>query len=128
MNRFLLIIAGISLVTMAVLGIQCSKPADDETTQASRNKTLSKVVDIDELVRHPEDFKGFIGVRGTVTQVDESKTAFVLGCEDACVAMTVTFKGQMPAVGTEVTLYGEVTKAEGDRYIFAAQDIRANND
>jgi hypothetical protein len=124
MEPFRSIIVVVALVVIAIFEIQCAKSTDNQPAQASRNNASFKVVDVDVLVRHPEDFKGSIGVTGRVTHLDESKSAFVLGCEDACVALSVRFKGKMPAIGTGVTVYGEVTKAEDAKYIFAAQEIK----
>lgn len=124
MRTFRSIIVAIALVVIAALGIQCSKSPENQDTNAGRDKTSSKVVDVDKLVRHPGDFKSSIGVIGTLTQLDEEKGVFVLGCEDACVALPVKFKGKLPAVGTKVTVYGEVTKAEDEKYIFVAQEIK----
>jgi len=124
MKRFRSIIVLVACVVIVGLGVQCKKSTDDRTAQAGRNKTSSKVVDVDELVRRPDDFKGAIGVTGTVVQLEESTGTFVLGCKDACVALPVTFKGKIPAVGTKVTVYGEVTKVEGEKYIFAAREVK----
>src|SRR3972149_3436038 len=100
-----------------------AKPGENCGTQATASK--AKVVNVDDVVNNPEKFAGLIGVEGTITNLDETNTAFTLGCEDACIAMPVKFSGRPPKEGTNVIAYGEVKKTEQAKYIFVAQEIKA---
>lgn len=125
MRTFRSIIVVIALLVMAASGIHCSKSPDNQNAQAGAEKTSSKVVSVDKLVRRPDKFKGSIGVTGSVAQLDEAKGVFVLGCGDSCVSLPVKFKGEMPAVGAKVTVYGEITKTEDGKYVFDGQKVEA---
>jgi len=125
MRTFRSIIMVIALLVIAASGINCSKSSDNQNAQARAEKSSPKVVSVDKLVRRPDKFKGTIGVNGAVSKLDEAKGVFVLGCGDACVSLPVKFQGKMPAVGTKVTVYGEITKTEDGKYVFAGQRIEA---
>lgn len=98
-----------------------SRSAEHRTAMEASGKTT--LVAVDQVVRDPEKFTGFIGVNGSVSSVDESKSMFTLGCEDACVLMPVKFNGQLPEQGTDVVAYGKVVKNEQGKYIFVAQEL-----
>ena len=117
MKKLRLATYGMAWLWIIAAGICCSKQAEDKTNGAP-------IVTVDELVKHPDDFKGVIGVTGTVNKVDESKAVFTLSCEDACIAVPVTFPGKIPVAGNEVTVFGQVAKAEGGKYVFAAREIK----
>ena len=100
-----------------------SKPSEKSATQPTASKAT--IVNVDEVVNDPERFSGFVGVEGTITNVDEKNLAFTLGCEDACIKMPVKFSGRLPKEGTDVIAYGEVKKTEQAKYVFIAQEIKA---
>ncbi len=81
------------------------------------------LVAVDQVVNDPEKFTGLIGVNGSVSSVDESKSMFTLGCEDACVLMPVRFDGQLPKVGTDVTAFGKIQKNEQGKFLFVAKEL-----
>ena len=97
----------------------------DDKGNLKKTDVNTKVVDVDEIAKHPDRFKDTIGVVGKVIEVDESKAFFALGCEDACVMIPVKYKGQMPEVESYITVYGEIKEAEGGRYIFEGQEVKA---
>lgn len=123
-KNFVIGIIGIGLLLAVVFVIYLLGKPGGKTVTPETNVNLSKVVDIDEIARHPDHFKGSIEVVGRVVKVDESKAIFVLGCEDVCVAMPVRYGGQMPNLGSEVVVYGEIKETEG-KYIFEGQQIKA---
>jgi len=98
--------------------------SDKTTNTAEKHTVPSKVVEVDEIVRQPSHFKGYIGVIGKVIKVDEPKAFFVLGCEDACVMMPVRYRGQMPKMKTEIVVYGEIRKTDGGGFLFEGQEIK----
>ena len=99
-----------------------SKSSQHLTTVEDFGKTA--LVAVDQVVNDPEKFTGLIGVNGSVSSVDESKSMFTLGCEDACIPMPVKFDGQLPKEGTNVIAYGEVTKTKKGKYVFVAREIK----
>ncbi|UCE74511.1 MAG: hypothetical protein JSV56_02080 [Methanomassiliicoccales archaeon] len=124
-KKVLVGIIGIGLLLAAIFVVHIMKPPDDKAKPAQTNANLSKVVDVDEIVRHPDRFRGPIGVSGRVIKLDQAQASFALGCEDACVMVPVRYRGQMPALGSEIVVYGEIKEAEGGRYIFEGQEVKA---
>ena len=112
---------GVSLLTVIAGLIYITKPARKMSNQL-RNTDIKipEIVSIDEVIRHPEKFNYPIAVVGIVTEIDKLKSIFYLGCEDVCIVLPVKYKGEMPEVGSNVTIRGEVKKAEGEKYIFKA--------
>jgi hypothetical protein len=96
----------------------------DDKANLTKKDANTKVVDVDEIVKHPDQFKGTIEVVGKVIEVDESKTFFALGCEDACVMIPVKYKGQMPELESYIIVSGEIKESEGGRYIFEGQEVK----
>lgn len=83
------------------------------------------VVDVDELALKPDRFSGIIGVEGPVTDVDEARAMFVLGCQDACITIPVEYRGRLPNKGAFVRAYGEIKKTPEARFVFVAHEITA---
>ena len=98
-----------------------SKSSEHRTTVAGFGKTT--LVAVDQVVNDPEKFTGLLGVNGSVSSVDESRSIFTLGCEDACVLMPVRFDGQLPKVGTNVTAFGKIQKNEQGKFLFVAKEL-----
>jgi hypothetical protein len=117
-------IIGVGLIWLTIVAVNCSKNDENKSTQEEHAISSARVVDVDNVVRYPDQYKGLVAVRGTVARVEEAKAAFALSCEDACIALPVAYGGKMPAVGNEVTVYGEVVRGEGEKYVFAAQDVK----
>ncbi len=103
----------------------CAKAPEEKARETKSGVEPARVIAVDELASHPEDAKGRLAVNGTVSEVSESKSGFLLGCEDACVSLPVTFKGTMPKVGSEVTVYGVVAKTDSERYVLIAEEVKS---
>ena len=123
-KNFIIGTIGIGLLLVVVFGIYFMRQSGDKNVPQETNVSLSEVLSIDEIARHPDRFKGPAEVVGIVTKVDESETFFFLGCEDACVAVPVRYEGQMPDLGSEVIVSGEIKETEGGRYIIEGQKIK----
>ncbi len=110
-RAFITAIAGIALIGAGFGAyLLASKSSQHHSTVEGFGKTT--LVAVDQVVGDPEKFTGLVGVNGSVSSVDESKSIFTLGCEDACVLLPVKFEGQMPKQGTNVVAYGKVEKDE----------------
>lgn len=118
-NRLAILV--FSLLSIVVLGVYLVRFHHHLN---EREKTSEiKIVGVDKIVSNPLEFKGFIGVAGEVIKIDLSKGTFLLGCEDTCIIMPVRYKGQMPKLGSRITVFGEI-KQEKEKYIFEATQIK----
>lgn len=111
---------------LTVVMLLAFSPAQAQTNTPPDSKTKkhdSPALDVDRVVAHPDQFKGAIGVAGRVAKVDSTNSFFVLGCEDACVAMPVEFSGTLPKEGSDVVVRGEIKKDAQGRYFFEAQNV-----
>lgn len=122
-KKFLVGIIGICLLLGIVLGVYLAKNHAGKSNPQSQNESAS-IKRVDEVVRVPHLYIGFLGVEGTVIEIDESKSIFLLGCEDACGFMPVEYKGQMPEVKSQIIVYGELKKQEDERFIFQAKEVK----
>ena len=122
MKRYLLAaIAGTALLLLAVLGIYFTRPPSDG--QPAEDASPLAVVDVDQIVKHPDRFGGAVSVSGKVVKVDESGTAFALGCDDACVTMLVKYEGSMPDLGGEVIVRGQLKLTDEGRHFFEGRAV-----
>lgn len=125
-KNFLVGIICVGLVLAVAFGVHLARLSGDSSSISEMSASTSgKVLDVDEIVRHPNRFDGPIGVTGKVVKVDEPETLFALGCEDACVVMPVRYRGRMPELGSNIVAYGEIKEEEEGKYIFEAEDIEA---
>ncbi len=99
-----------------------SKPASHKT-KAVPNLPAT-LIDIDEVLRHPEAHAGRIAVEGSVSDVDQASSTFSLGCEDECAGMPVRFNGRLPGRGAGVIVIGEVRRLNREKYFFSADEVR----
>ncbi len=107
---------GLLLVVSLFLGCRAERQeAQPVGTQAA--------VDVEELIGHPEKYHGRLKVEGTVTEVVDSASAFLLGCADACIAMPVKYHGKLPKRGALVQAAGEVKRGDDGKLIFAAEEV-----
>ncbi len=113
------VLLGLSLV------IGCTKTPEQKNSQITSSADTARVIAVDELASHPEDATGRLAVIGTVSEVSAAQSGFLLGCEDACVSLPVRFKGAIPKVGSEVTVTGVVAKADSDKYVLVAEEVKA---
>ena len=112
---------GVVMIFLVAFGIFV-RQSENKANSVSQ----SKVVVVDEVAMYPDRFTtGSIGVSGKVTEVNPSKSYFVLGCEDACVILPVKYTEKMPALGSNIVVYGEVKVAEGGKYIFDGKDVKS---
>lgn len=88
-----------------------------------KNQSI-KIVDIERVVISPSSYEGFLGVRGIVIKIDESKNIFLLGCEDACIFIPVKYSGQIPKLKSKIIVYGELVKQGNGRYIFYGKEVK----
>ena len=125
-KKFLGGIIGIGLLVGAILGMYLVGNHTEKPNPQSENNNVSiKIVHVEEVAKVPDRYKGFLGVEGTVIEIDESQGVFLLGCADACIFMPVTYKGQMPELKSEIIVYGELSKQEDGRYIFEGTEVKA---
>jgi len=121
------IIIGTIVVTLvlAMIGIYFVKNISEKTTSQQKNNNQAiKIVDVDVVVSAPDRYKGFLGVEGRVIKIDEAKSIFLLGCEDACIIMPVEYKDQMPEPKSEIIVYGEIREQEDGRYVFQGKEVK----
>ena len=124
-KKFLGGIIGIGLLVGAILGMYLVRNHTEKSNPQSESNSLSvKIVDVEEVAKVPDRYKGFLGVEGTVIRTDESQGIFLLGCADACIVMPVRYRDRMPEVKSEIIVYGEMEKQEDGKYIFDGNEIK----
>ena len=96
----------------------------EEKINAVTEKQELKAIDVDYVVENPEKYVGVINVEGTVTEILDDKQFFTLGCEDACVNLPVSYKGNLPKVESNIIASGEVKKDVYGKYFFDAKEIK----
>ena len=115
----------IGLFLVAMSGIYLVRNhAERANPQSDSGSAFIKVVDVEEVIKAPGQYGGFLGVEGTVITIDESKGIFLLGCQDTCVAMPVKYKGQVPEAKSETIVYGEIRKQKDGKYIFQGKKVK----
>ncbi len=102
------------------LFIGCGK---ENTPPSDRPPASRTAIDVEKVVGHPDRYSGHLAVEGTVTQVVDSASVFLLGCADDCVAMPVKYHGQMPNRGATVIADGEIVKSDDGKMVFAAEQV-----
>ena len=107
------------LIASPLLSYSCSD--GQQTSENRQNEDVIPIITVDELARHPEDFSESVGVSGTVEDVNEGY--FTLGCEDICVVIPVEYNENMPEIGTDIVVYGEVRSDDDGKYVFHGQKI-----
>src|SRR3972149_10731661 len=95
-----------------------------KNTTANSITTEVKPIDVDYIVDNPEMYSGVINVEGTVKEVLDNKKFFTLGCEDACVNLPVSYKGELPKLESNIIALGEVKKDVDGKYFFDAREIK----
>ncbi len=123
-----IVIAGILMAV--VLGF-CAWTYPVTSADASHtNYNGTKTVAVEEVLASPENFTGTIGVTGLVANIDQSKSMFFLSCKSqgavscACAKMPVKYDGQMPAVGSDIVVFGEIVTTEEGKYIFEGKEVK----
>ncbi|KUG25189.1 hypothetical protein ASZ90_004993 [hydrocarbon metagenome] len=118
-----LVIVTISFVVL-LLALLIYSNVSFKTTDANPINSQVKVIDVDYIVENPEKYSGVINVEGTVKEVLDSKKFFTLGCEDACVNLPVSYKGELPKLESNIVALGEVKKDVEGKYFFDAMEIK----
>ena len=112
-------VLGLCVWTYPVSGTDTSKADYSETEILLSKKCLPS----------PENFTSTIGVIGKVMSIDQSKSMFFMGCigaiSCACAEMPIKIVGEMPEIGREVVVYGEITTTEAGKYIFNGQEVKS---
>ena len=112
-------------LVLATIGVYFIRNITEMTVLQEENNIQSiKVVNVDRVISAPDYYKGFLGVEGIVIKIDEDKSIFLLGCEDACIFIPVKYKGQMPEPNSEIIVYGEIKKQEDGRYVFEGKEVK----
>ena len=118
--------AAIILIVAVIPGIYLLKRFGEGASAPEASADTPAVVAVDKIASRPENYLGgVLGVTGKVVRVDESNTSFALGCDDECLIMPVTYSGAMPALGSQVIVYGEVKESEGAKYIFDGNEVKS---
>lgn len=124
-KKIIKVTIGIGLLSVVISGTYLVKNhAEKSNLQSENNNPSIKVIDVEEVVKAPEQYRDFVEVEGRVMKVDESKSIFLLGCEDACIVMPVKYKGQMPEVKSKIIVYGEIRKREDGKYVFQGKKVK----
>lgn len=121
-KKSLIIGVGGFVVLLSALLIY-SNVSSKNTTANSVNAEVT-LVDVDKVVENPERFSGVINVEGTVKEVVDNKKIFALGCEDACVNLPVSYKGELPKLESNIIALGEVKKDVDGKFYFDAREIK----
>lgn len=116
-----IIMMGVLTLIMPLIGDGCGCGKESPGGQTT---STPKIVSVDEVVNAPDQYKGFIGIEGTVTSVSQPDNLFLLGCADSCISMPVRYNAQMPELKSQVTIYGEIQKEPNGKYFFLAKEIK----
>jgi hypothetical protein len=120
-KRIVGVVVGLVLVIVGVFF--ANKFNQKSFSQKENNNQLIKIINLDQMVRAPNQYQGFLGVEGIVIETIKSKGIFLLGCRDACVFMPVKYTGQMPKLYSNIIVYGKLDKREEDKYIFQGEKV-----
>ncbi len=122
-----MVVAGILMTIVLGFSVWTYPVSSTDTLKGDYNET--KIVAIEEVLASPQNFSGTMGVTGKVMSIEQSRSMFFLGCKGviscACAEMPVKYDGQMPEIGSEVTVFGEVTTADSGKYVFEGQEVKS---
>ena len=121
-NKLSIII--ISVIVIFFLTVIIYSSIDFNDTSANSVNTEMKIVDVDKVVENPENFTGIVRIEGTVTEVIDNNNYFTLGCEDACISLPVSYKGDMPKIESNIVALGEIKKDDDGKFFFDAREIK----
>lgn len=128
-KKKLLIAAGVIILLIAAILIYSWNPSLRENyskvrTSANTEKSEIKLVDVDKVVESPEMFTGLVNIEGTVIEAVDNKNLFTLGCEDECINLPVSYKGDLPKAKSNIIALGEVKKDADGKFFFDAKEIK----
>jgi len=121
-KKSLIIIFSSLVILISIILIYSILNSNDPITISP--KSVLKVIDVDEVVEKPEKFSGPISVEGIVKEIADDKKFFTLGCEDACVNLPVSYKGELPKLESNIIALGEVKKDIDGKFFFDAHEIK----
>jgi len=84
---------------------------------------IPKILDVSEISKHPEVFKGNIGIRGEIYKIVKKKGEpegfLIYDCEKdrGCGTIPVFYKGEIPKVKSRIIVHGKVKLEDGYRFI-----------
>lgn len=121
------VVAGILMTAVLGFYVWTYPVSSTDTSKGDYNET--KIVAIEEVLASPQNFSGTMGVIGKVMSIEQSRSMFFLGCKGAiscaCAEMPVKYDGQMPEIGSDVVVFGEVTTADSGKYVFEGQEVKS---
>jgi len=91
----------------------------------------TEIMPVEEVLGNPGNFSGIIGVTGKVMSIEQSRSMFFLGCKSqgvvscACAEMPVKYEGQMPEIGSDVVVFGEIETTDAGKYVFVGQEVKS---
>lgn len=83
----------------------------------------TKEISADLYAVNPDLYPGYIGLTGTIKEIDNSNHFFGLGCQDACILIPVKYYGTMPQMNSNIVVYGVLTNENG-RYFFDGKEVK----
>ena len=123
----LVVVAAILMTAVLGLCVWTYPVSGTDTSKADYSET--EIVAVEKVLASPENFTSTIGVIGKVMSIDQSKSMFFMGCigaiSCACAEMPIKIVGEMPEIGSEVVVYGEITTTEAGKYIFNGQEVKS---
>lgn len=124
MNKKKLIIIVVSGFVVLLAAILIYSNIHLKTVGSDSRKSEIKIVDVDKIVENPEKYSGIVNVEGTIIEIIDNNKMFTLGCEDACVVLPVSYKGEMPKLKSNIIALGEVKKDNAGKYFFEAKEFK----
>lgn len=124
----MIIVAGILMAI--TLGFCTSIYPVSGANSSETNYDGIKTVPVEDVLASPQNFTGTIGVIGQVGNIDQSKSMFFLSCKlpggvsCACAKMPVKYAGQMPSIGSDIIVYGEVITTDEGKYMFQGEEAK----
>jgi hypothetical protein len=119
----------VGILMTAVLGFCVWTYPVSSTDTSITDYNQTEIVAVEEVLASPENFTGTIGVTGKVMSIDQSKSMFFMGCKGpiscACSEMPVKFGGEMPEIGSDVVVFGEIATTEAGKYVFKGQEVKS---
>lgn len=121
-NKLSIIIISVIAISFLALIIYSSIEFIDPAANSVNSEM--KIVDVDKVVENPEEYVGLISVEGRVNEIASDNKYFTLGCEDACVNLPVSYKGEFPKLESNIIALGKVKKDDDGKFFFDARKIK----
>ncbi|VAX34767.1 hypothetical protein MNBD_NITROSPIRAE03-646 [hydrothermal vent metagenome] len=130
------VLAGIVVIGGITYAFQRTedRPVDEVVAVATKTRGASEVVNVDDLAKKPEDFKGEFVLHGAVAGVSKTDGVFAVVDSrefESCGVLTcalntipVRFDGELPEAKTIVEITGRVMRGENG-LIINAESVKA---